>query len=221
MKSGGWLWLIWLLYGWSGVGKCPFLGILNITFKYLLEFIFSIIGWCETWTSIPPPVDCDGMRWQKRLMWFSSCVCEMISAERGGQNPNSMTLSMNCHWDNSGAMNHQPVEQTEKKRISNRLGWWWIFMQLQRTTSREIHQPLEGRPVCLFLRLCRVYYQVWTWLWYYPIPSLFKASFLTFATWWVYGIPWYTSFSDMPIHIAGYICIYPILYPLNSAYNIP
>ena len=31
----------------SGVGKCPFLGILNITFKYLLEIISPILGWCS------------------------------------------------------------------------------------------------------------------------------------------------------------------------------
>ena len=28
----------------AGVGKCPFLGILNITFKYLLEIISPILG---------------------------------------------------------------------------------------------------------------------------------------------------------------------------------
>ena len=28
----------------TGVGKCPFLGMLNITFKYLLEIVFPIVG---------------------------------------------------------------------------------------------------------------------------------------------------------------------------------
>ena len=30
----------------AGVGKCPFWGILNITFKYLFEIISPIVGWC-------------------------------------------------------------------------------------------------------------------------------------------------------------------------------
>ena len=31
----------------TGVGTCPFLRILNITFKYLLEIISPIVGWCS------------------------------------------------------------------------------------------------------------------------------------------------------------------------------
>ena len=38
----------------SGVGKCPFLGILNITFKYLLEIISPILGWCSIGTFTNP-----------------------------------------------------------------------------------------------------------------------------------------------------------------------
>ena len=38
----------------TGVGKCPFLGILNITFKYLLEFISPIVGWCSIGTFTNP-----------------------------------------------------------------------------------------------------------------------------------------------------------------------
>ena len=30
-----------------GGGKCPFLGILDVTFKYLLDVISPIVGWCE------------------------------------------------------------------------------------------------------------------------------------------------------------------------------
>ena len=37
----------------SGVGKCPFLGILNITFKYLLDIISPIVGWCEPLGHLP------------------------------------------------------------------------------------------------------------------------------------------------------------------------
>ena len=40
----------------SGVGQCPFLGILNITFKYLLEIRSPIVGWCETLGHLPTPV---------------------------------------------------------------------------------------------------------------------------------------------------------------------
>ena len=39
---------------WSGVGKCPSLGILNITFKYLLEIISPIVGWCSIGTFTNP-----------------------------------------------------------------------------------------------------------------------------------------------------------------------
>ena len=38
----------------AGVGKCPFLGILNITFKYLLEIISPILGWCSIGTFTNP-----------------------------------------------------------------------------------------------------------------------------------------------------------------------
>ena len=38
----------------TGVGKCPFLGILNITFKYLLEIISPIVGWCSIGTFTNP-----------------------------------------------------------------------------------------------------------------------------------------------------------------------
>ena len=31
----------------SGFGKCPIWGILNVTFKYLLEIISPIFGWCS------------------------------------------------------------------------------------------------------------------------------------------------------------------------------
>ena len=31
----------------TGLGKCPFLGILNITFKYLLDIISPVVGWCS------------------------------------------------------------------------------------------------------------------------------------------------------------------------------
>ena len=38
----------------SGVGKCPFFGILNITFPYLLEIISPIVGWCSIGTFTSP-----------------------------------------------------------------------------------------------------------------------------------------------------------------------
>ena len=38
----------------TGVGKCPFLGILNITFKYLLEIISPMVGWCSIGTFTNP-----------------------------------------------------------------------------------------------------------------------------------------------------------------------
>ena len=38
----------------SGVGKCPILGILDITFKYLLEIISPILGWCSIGTFNDP-----------------------------------------------------------------------------------------------------------------------------------------------------------------------
>ena len=38
----------------SGVGQCPFLRILNITLKYLLEFISPIVGWCSIGTFTNP-----------------------------------------------------------------------------------------------------------------------------------------------------------------------
>ena len=38
----------------SGVGKCPVLGILNITFKYLLVIISPIVGWCSIRTFTNP-----------------------------------------------------------------------------------------------------------------------------------------------------------------------
>ena len=41
-------------YSWTGVGKCPSLGILNITFKYLLETISPIFGWCSIGTFTNP-----------------------------------------------------------------------------------------------------------------------------------------------------------------------
>ena len=44
--------------GDTGVGKCPFLGILNITFKYLLEIISPILGWC-----LPTPVISTDKHW--------------------------------------------------------------------------------------------------------------------------------------------------------------
>ena len=39
---------------WTGVGKCPFLGILKITFKYMLEIISPIVGWCSIGTFTNP-----------------------------------------------------------------------------------------------------------------------------------------------------------------------
>ena len=42
--------------GYSGVGKCPILGILDITFKYLLEIISPILGWCEKLGHLMTPV---------------------------------------------------------------------------------------------------------------------------------------------------------------------
>ena len=45
-------------------------------------------------------------------------------------------------------MNHQSVEQTEKRWISNTCGSWRIFLQHTTATNREIHQPIEGRPEC-------------------------------------------------------------------------
>ena len=42
-------------YGhFTRVGKCPFLGILNITFNYLLEIISPIVGWCSIGTFTNP-----------------------------------------------------------------------------------------------------------------------------------------------------------------------
>ena len=38
----------------TGVGKCPVLGILNITFKYLLVIISPIVGWCSIRTFTNP-----------------------------------------------------------------------------------------------------------------------------------------------------------------------
>ena len=43
-ESGGYAKFAQLLAGKSGVGKCPFLGILNITFKYLLEIYPQYLG---------------------------------------------------------------------------------------------------------------------------------------------------------------------------------
>ena len=48
----------------SGVGKCPFLGILNITFTYLLDITSPIAGWCETLGHLPTPV----------FEWFSEKI---------------------------------------------------------------------------------------------------------------------------------------------------
>ena len=42
----------------TGVGECPFLRILNITFNYLLEIITPIVGWCEPLGHLPTPVRC-------------------------------------------------------------------------------------------------------------------------------------------------------------------
>ena len=39
---------------WTGVSKCPLLGILNITFKYLLDIISPILGWCWIGTFTNP-----------------------------------------------------------------------------------------------------------------------------------------------------------------------
>ena len=39
---------------YAGLGKCPFLGILNITFKYLLVIISPIVGWCSIRTFTNP-----------------------------------------------------------------------------------------------------------------------------------------------------------------------
>ena len=41
-------------FWWAGVGKCPILGILDITFKYLLEIISPILGWCSIGTFNDP-----------------------------------------------------------------------------------------------------------------------------------------------------------------------
>ena len=38
----------------AGVVKCPILGILDITFKYLLEIISPILGWCSIGTFNDP-----------------------------------------------------------------------------------------------------------------------------------------------------------------------
>ena len=53
--------LAWFLFvnreilAWgTGVGKCTVLGILNITFKYLLQSISSIVWWCSIRTCTSP-----------------------------------------------------------------------------------------------------------------------------------------------------------------------
>ena len=38
----------------AGIGKCPFLRILNITFKYLLHILSPIVGWCSIGTFTNP-----------------------------------------------------------------------------------------------------------------------------------------------------------------------
>ena len=43
-----------LVFLTTGVGKCPFFGILNITFKYLLDIISPIVGWCSIGTFTNP-----------------------------------------------------------------------------------------------------------------------------------------------------------------------
>ena len=46
-RSNGWKEMIHEMpteSGFTGVGKCPFLGILSITFKYLLEILSPIVG---------------------------------------------------------------------------------------------------------------------------------------------------------------------------------
>ena len=43
-----------VLFTYPGVGKCPILGILDITFKYLLEIISPILGWCSIGTFNDP-----------------------------------------------------------------------------------------------------------------------------------------------------------------------
>ena len=40
---------------WTWIGKCPVLGILDITFKYVLEIQSPIVGWCWSWTFTCPP----------------------------------------------------------------------------------------------------------------------------------------------------------------------
>ena len=65
-----------------GVGKCSFLGILNITFKYLLEIISPTLGWCSIGTFTNP---CDphgnigtrpgGSRWL--LVWVEGACCNV------------------------------------------------------------------------------------------------------------------------------------------------
>ena len=66
----------------SGVGECPFLGALNITSKYLLEFISPIVGWCETLGHLPTGGHANELKGSLELMLL--CLDEILHHETDG-----------------------------------------------------------------------------------------------------------------------------------------
>ena len=62
-----------------GVGKCPILGILDITFKYLLEIISPILGWCSIGTFNDPCC----LRFSQQLPCTASQLVKLIWETRG------------------------------------------------------------------------------------------------------------------------------------------
>ena len=123
----------------TGVCKCPFLGILNITFKYLLDIISPIVGWCSIWTFTNPCLH--HLRSAgHRLIQFSlasSCACAELSWTHGAEIQSlEPSPSQNC----SSPVNPRGV----------RLG----FLGIQKCSL-----GLDGHVVHIFQRL---FSQTWT-----------------------------------------------------------
>ena len=82
----------------TGVGKCPFLGNLNITFKYLLDIISPIVGWCSIRTFTNP--------WNKVIIsyWLFVASLQIVKTSLVGFGLNfatDQTLFRHCFRDSS------------------------------------------------------------------------------------------------------------------------
>ena len=99
----------------TGVGKCPFLGILNITFKYMLAIISPKVGWCSIGTFANPWLN-QHFAWNAGSTAVDQSIPHLPTNAKNSLKPPAPMSQDMMQW-----------KKHVKKDIAGNISDWWML----------------------------------------------------------------------------------------------